>query len=151
MNKMADAIVYNRLRDLLRESDKLRYSSNLMPCNNDSTSIADMFSDTYDTLYNSIPYDTNDMKLIEREIMSHVVICNSSNYRAIALSSIFSKILDWIILVKEKHSLCSSKLQFGFKKGYLQSNAPLVYRKLLIIIMVISLVCAHYATLKKHG
>ena len=44
------------------------------------------------------------MKLIEREIMSHVVICNSSNYRAIPLSSIFSKILDWIILVKEKHS-----------------------------------------------
>ena len=62
MNKMADAIVCNRLRDLLRESDKLRYSSNLMQCTidgyNDSTSIADMFSDKYDTLYNSVPYDT---------------------------------------------------------------------------------------------
>ena len=44
-------------------------------------------------------------------------LCSSSNYRAIALSSIFSKILDWIILIKEENSLCSSELQFGFKKG----------------------------------
>ena len=156
-----------------------------------------MFSDKYDTLYNSVPYDTNHMKLIEREIMSRVQKCNdesykitvpdvmnavthlkdgksdgyeglssehfihgnrqlyvllsilftlflrhgfspdsmilgtmipipkdkkkslcsSSNYRAIALSSIVSKILDWIILIKEEYSLCSSELQFGFKKG----------------------------------
>ena len=44
-------------------------------------------------------------------------LCSASNYRAIALSSIFSKILDCIILLKEEHSLCSSELQFGFKKG----------------------------------
>ena len=30
-------------------------------------------------------------------------LCSSSNYRAIALSSILSKILDWIILIKEQH------------------------------------------------
>ena len=40
-------------------------------------------------------------------------LCSACNYRAIALSSIFSKILDWIILIKEEHSLSSS----GFKKG----------------------------------
>ena len=34
-----------------------------------------------------------------------------------ALSSILGKILDWVILIKEQHSLCSSELQFGFKKG----------------------------------
>ena len=44
-------------------------------------------------------------------------LCNSSNYRAIALSSIFGKILDWVILIKEESALCSSHLQFGFKKG----------------------------------
>ena len=42
---------------------------------------------------------------------------SSSNYRAIALSSILNKILDWIILLKEHKSLSSSPLQFGFKKG----------------------------------
>ncbi len=36
-------------------------------------------------------------------------LCNSDNYRAIDLSSIIGKILDWIILK------CSSSLQFGFK------------------------------------
>ena len=25
--------------------------------------------------------------------------------------------MDWIVLLKEEHSLCSYKLQFGFKKG----------------------------------
>ena len=44
-------------------------------------------------------------------------LCNSSNYRAIALNSILTKILDWIILLKEQYSLCSSELKFGFKKG----------------------------------
>ncbi len=44
-------------------------------------------------------------------------LCNSDNYRAIALSSIIGKILDWIILIKEEQSLSSSSLQFGFKGG----------------------------------
>lgn len=44
-------------------------------------------------------------------------LCDSSNYRSIALSSILSKILDWIILTKERTSLISSDLQFGFKEG----------------------------------
>ena len=44
-------------------------------------------------------------------------LCNSSNYRAIALSSILSKILDWVILIKEESALFSSHFQFVFKKG----------------------------------
>ncbi len=44
-------------------------------------------------------------------------LCNSDNYRAIALSSIISKILDCIILIKKCHELKSSNLQFGFKNN----------------------------------
>ena len=44
-------------------------------------------------------------------------LCNFGNYRAIALSSIFRKILDWVILIKEEMTLCSSNLQFGFNNG----------------------------------
>ena len=44
-------------------------------------------------------------------------LCESGNYRAIALSSIFTKLLHWVILIKEAMTLCSSNLQFGFKKG----------------------------------
>ena len=45
------------------------------------------------------------------------VVCESDNFRAIALSSILGKVLDWIILIKEEKSLCTSELQFGFKPG----------------------------------
>ena len=41
----------------------------------------------------------------------------SDNFRAITLSSIFGKLLDFIILVKEEKHLCTSDLQFSFKKG----------------------------------
>ncbi len=45
------------------------------------------------------------------------VFCDSYNFRAIALSSISDKVLDWIILMKNEKSLYSSELQFGFKQG----------------------------------
>ena len=40
---------------------------------------------------------------------------NSSNYRAIALSSPLSKILDWVIIKKNINNLQFSDLQYGFK------------------------------------
>ena len=57
--------------------------------------------------------------------------CSSSNYRAIALSSILNKILDWIILLKEHKSLSGSLLQFGFKKGI--STTQCTHRLLEIV------------------
>ncbi len=45
------------------------------------------------------------------------VVCKSNNFRAITLSSIIGKVLDWIILIKDQNSLCGSDLQFGFKQG----------------------------------
>ena len=44
-------------------------------------------------------------------------LTSSSNYRAIALSSIVGKLLDIIILQKEEKKLVTSPMQFGFKKG----------------------------------
>ncbi len=44
-------------------------------------------------------------------------LCNSDNYRAIALRSIIGKVLDWVILIKESHVLKSSNLQFGLKQS----------------------------------
>ncbi len=41
----------------------------------------------------------------------------SDNYRALTLSSMFGKLLDFIILNKEEHHLNTSDLQFSFKKG----------------------------------
>ena len=166
---------------------------------NDNDDIANIFSDKYMELYNSVPYDTSEIKSIESSVLSRILnsscsdyitcitvtdvmnaiahlksgksdgseglysdhfihgthrvyvilsilftamlshgfspnsmilgtmipipkdkkksLCTSGNYRAIALSSIFSKILDWVILIKEEMTLCPSNLQFGFKRS----------------------------------
>ncbi len=44
-------------------------------------------------------------------------VCKSDKCRAITLSSIFTKVLDWLLLIKEQAGLCSSQIQFGFKSG----------------------------------
>ncbi len=43
------------------------------------------------------------------------MMCCSDNYRAITLSNVVGKVLDWVILLKEQTALNSSDLQFGFK------------------------------------
>ena len=43
-------------------------------------------------------------------------LCSSSNYRSIAISSIFLKLLDWIIIISYGHLLKLDDLQFGFQK-----------------------------------
>ena len=49
----------------------------------------------------------------------------SDNYRAITLGSIVSKILDSVIMLKEKSALSTSDLQFGFKKKSSTSHCTL--------------------------
>ncbi len=51
------------------------------------------------------------------QIFNIMIVCKSDNFRAIALSSIFGKVLDRIILIKEQKSLCTYNLQIGFKEG----------------------------------
>ncbi len=41
----------------------------------------------------------------------------SDNFRAITLRSILCKLLDVVILTKEKGSLCTNDRQYGFKQG----------------------------------
>ena len=45
----------------------------------------------------------------------NVNLTDSSNYRCIAISSIFGKIFDLVILSRHDDRLCSSDLKFGFK------------------------------------
>ncbi len=55
----------------------------------------------------------------------------TDNFRAIALSSIFGKVLDWIILIKEQKSLCTSNLQFGFKEGVSTTQCTYMVNKII--------------------
>jgi len=42
----------------------------------------------------------------------------SSNYHAIALSSVSGKIFDRIVMIRYEEALATSELQFGFKKNH---------------------------------
>jgi len=63
---------------------------------------------------------------------------DSANYRGIALSSIYGKIFDLIVLCKFYDQLCTSSLQFGFKAK----------RSTSMCTMVLKEVIAYYST---HG
>ena len=43
-------------------------------------------------------------------------VCNSDNYRGIALTSCINKVLDWVILLKYANYLKTSNLQFAYKE-----------------------------------
>jgi hypothetical protein len=56
---------------------------------------------------------------------------DSDNYRGIALSSIFGKLLDHIILCKYQDRLSTSDLQFGFKKNRSTNMCTMVLKETL--------------------
>ena len=51
----------------------------------------------------------------------------SKNYRAIALASSLSKVLERVLLLKYQSFFCSSSLQFGFKSGYGSVLSPVLF------------------------
>ena len=55
--------------------------------------------------------------------------CDSANYRGIAISSIFGKLLDNIILDRYRHLLCTSDLQFGFKPAHSTQMCTMVLKE----------------------
>ena len=63
---MADALLSNNSTDVYREVDKMKprssMTSSTVDGNNDCESITNMFSYKYNMLYNSVPYDKDEMK-----------------------------------------------------------------------------------------
>jgi hypothetical protein len=57
--------------------------------------------------------------------------CHSNNYRGIAISSIFNKVLDNVILIKYRHLLSTCDLQFGFKKKHSTQMCTMVLKETL--------------------
>ena len=56
-------------------------------------------------------------------------LTDSENYRAIALSSILGKVLDWAILISCDNVFTSSDLQFGFKPKHSTSQCTFVVKE----------------------
>jgi hypothetical protein len=56
-------------------------------------------------------------------------LSESANYRGIAISSLFGKIIDHIVLHRYCHLLASNELQFGFKQGYSTQLCSMVLKE----------------------
>ena len=71
-SKMAEAICDNRYRDLWAEVRKIKGRNKFLPSSidghGDDREIAQLFQDKYKQLYNSVPYDAEEMRSIELEI-----------------------------------------------------------------------------------
>ena len=59
----------------------------------------------------------------------NVNLTDSSNYRGIALSSIFVKIFDLVVLSRYDDRLCSSDLQFGFNAKHSTNTCTMVLKE----------------------
>ena len=75
--------------------------------------------------------DMNSCTLIPIAKGKHSNVTDSSNYRGIAPSSVFGKVLDLIFLSKYNDSLCTSDLQFGFKAGHSTTSCTMVLKETL--------------------
>ena len=58
-------------------------------------------------------------------------VTDSANYRGIALSSVFGKIFDHVILEKYRDRLCTSELQIGFKRKSSTHACTLLLKEVL--------------------
>ena len=72
MEKIVDALQINNCTDVHHEADTMKPRSSMISGtvdgNNDCESITNMFSDKYNMLHNSVPYDKNEMKCIENHV-----------------------------------------------------------------------------------
>jgi len=67
-------------------------------------------------IHGSAPKDFGISTIIPIPKKHNVNTADSNNFRGIALSSVFCKLFDHIILDKFQNKLCTSELQFGFKR-----------------------------------
>ena len=82
-------------------------------------------------VHGHVPSDILASRLIPIPKGKNTNITNSANYRAIALSSVFVKVFDVIFLHKFNGKLCTSEMQFGFKRNHSTTMCSMVLKETL--------------------
>ena len=81
---MAHALMSNNSRDLWSEVRKVKSRNSKISSNVDgscdSKEITELFSEKYKHLYNSVPYDIDDMHAIESTIFERLHNCENVKY-----------------------------------------------------------------------
>ena len=85
MEKMAEAILGNKSRLFWSEVNKIKGRNNVQSgivdgCTGECD-IAEVFSNKYNNLYNSVPYDEHEMCLIREEISNRIALMNNADYK----------------------------------------------------------------------
>ena len=63
-------------------------------------------------------------------------LCDSQNYRGIALFNSVNKVIDWLILLRYPEQLSTHNLQFGFKKYHSTSLCTAVMKDVTTYVRV---------------
>ena len=99
-----------------RKLEKLKGKKGKWPCSmdgcNDNDDIANIVSDKYMELYNSVPYDTSEMKFIETSVLSRIL--NSSCSDGIIT---VTDVMNAIAHLKSGKSDCSGLFSDHFIRG----------------------------------
>jgi len=82
-------------------------------------------------VHGHVPSDILASRLIPIPKGKNTNITNSANYHAIALSSVFVKVFDVIFLHKFNSKLCTSEMQYGFKRNHSTTMCSMVFKETL--------------------
>ena len=116
-NKMADAISTNNDRELWDEVRKLTKSSNSLPNMVDGLTgieeISHIFTDKYDTLYNSVGYDNHEMNDLSADISNRINNNSTSSSHTITVQEVKEGISNLKFGKKEENGLFSNHFIYG--------------------------------------
>ena len=135
IDKMADALLSNNSTDVHHEVDKTKPRSSKISStvdgNNDCESITNMFSDKYNMLCNSVPYDEDEVKCIDTEIMSRIIERQSNDcYRTTV-----QDVIDAVAHLKVGKSNGSEGL---FSYHFINGTKPLhIFLSLLLTLFLV--------------
>jgi len=117
----ASAVNVNDIMSAIRKLKSGKGDGSLGLCTDHFTNACSKLATHVALLFSAMPLhgiasdDMHSCTLIPIPKGKNVNISDYSNYRGIALSSVFGKLFDLVFLDKFNDSLCTSEMQFGFK------------------------------------
>ena len=123
---MTEAVLSNSSTDIWWDVEKMKPKTSMMfstvDGNDDSESIANMSSDKYSMLYNSVPYNREEMRRIESEVLSRVERCSDHSY-CITVQDVMNAVTHLKLCKSDgSEGLFSDHFMNGTRKLYVYSS-----------------------------
>ena len=119
-NRMGDAIATNNDRALWDEVKKMTKSNNNLPNVIDGTTgideISNIFAEKYDTLYNSVSFNQQDLCALTRDLASRITNASTTNTHNISVQEVKKAIMKLKLGKKEECGLFSNHFIYGSER-----------------------------------